>query len=323
MAARNSERLINLVIALLVTPRYISRETVRDLVEGYSQAKTDVAFQRMFERDKEDLRALGVEIQVGPTDPHSDEMDGYRIRPDDFYLPPIHLTAPEATLVSLASSVWNESMMAHEVGKAMTKLSATGAETSPGGLSYLAPQLTATDSGFAILWEALLTRTPVGFTYHGRRRRFHPWRMISRTGVWYVLGQDVTVGEPRMFRLSRLEDQPTLDGTPGSYVLPDPQEIARHAASLEPGPSTENVLVAIREAAAGGLRSRGVPADAEAPAGYDAIRIPYARQDEIVSAICSAGPDAIVLEPGPVRDQVVSRLRAVVGLALSTPQDAA
>ena len=321
MAARNSERLINLVIALLVTPRFISRESIRDLVEGYAQAKTDGAFQRMFERDKEDLRALGVDIQVGPTDPHSDEMDGYRIRPDDFYLPPIHLTAQEATLVSLASSVWNESMMAHEVGKAMAKLSASGAETSPGGLSFLAPQLTAADPSFAILWEALLTRTPVGFTYHGRMRQFHPWRMISRTGVWYVLGQDVTVGEPRMFRLSRIADQPVIAGSPGSYVLPDQEVIARHAASLEPGPLADSVLVAIRESAAGNLRSRGTPVTADAPVGYDVVRIPYARQDEIVSAICSAGPDAIVWEPGPVRDQVVSRLRAVVGLATQVEED--
>jgi len=310
MAQRNTERLLNLVIALLATPRYISREQIRDLVAGYAQARTDEAFQRMFERDKEDLRGMGVEIQVGPTDPSTTEMDGYRIRADDFYLPEIRLTPQESTLVGLASSVWSESVLAHDVSQAIAKLKASGAEISSGSLSFLAPRLTAKEAGFGILWEALVTRAPVGFTYHGRRRRVRPWRMISRSGAWYLLGEDESAGT-RMFRLSRIEDQPWIDGEPGSYELPDPETIRAACVSLEPAP-VASVLVMVRESAAGNLRRRGTPQAGRSHEGYELLSIPYARSDEIVSAICAAGPDALVATPGEIRDQVVAQLRAVV-----------
>ena len=309
MAQRNTERLLNLVIALLATPRYISREQIRDLVPGYAHAKTEDGFQRMFERDKEDLRRMGVEIEVGPTDPTTDETDGYRIRSDEFYLPEIRLTPQESTLVGLASSVWNESHLAHDVGQAIVKLRASGADISSAPLSFLAPRLTAREPGFDILWEALVTRSPVGFTYHNRPRRVHPWRMISRSGAWYLLGDDENAGT-RMFRLSRIEDQPHIDGEPGSYELPDPDVIKAACASLEPAP-VASVLVAVREQAAGNLRRRGTPHEGQPPAGYELVSIPYARADEIVSALCAAGPDAIVAEPGEIRDRVIAQLRIV------------
>lgn len=310
MAARNTERLLNLVIALLVTPRFISREQIRDLVDGYSQAKSEAGFRRMFERDKEDLRQMGVQILLGPTDPYSDEMDGYRIKPDDFYLPEIHLTAEESTLVALASSVWNESMMTQDVSAAMAKLSATGAQITHDGLSFLAPRLTASEEGFTVLWQGLLTSTPVAFTYHGRIRHVRPWRMISRSGAWYLLGEDMDAGV-RMFRLNRMEDRPVTDGEPGSFTPPPPEVINSYSSSLEPGEPVASVLVAIRTSAAGGLRRRGTPVEGEAPHGYDLMRIGYVRPDEIVSAICAAGADVLVVEDGSIRDQVIARLRAV------------
>ena len=308
MAQRNTERLLNLVIALLATPRYMSRDQIRDLVAGYASAKTDDAFQRMFERDKEDLRRMGVEIEVGPTDPTTSETDGYRIRADDFYLPEIRLTPEESTLVGLASSVWTEPSLAHDVGQAVAKLRASGTEVAE-PLSFLAPRLTAREAGFGILWEALVTRSPVGFSYHGRRRRVRPWRMISRSGAWYLLGDDEAAGT-RMFKLSRIEDAPQIDGEPGSYELPDPEVIRAACASLEPAP-VASVLVAVRESAAGNLRRRGTPAEGDVPPGYDCVSIPYARTDEIVSAICAVGPDALVAEPGQIRDAVVAQLRSV------------
>jgi len=311
MAAQNSERLLNLVIALLVTDRFLSRERIREIVEGYSQAKTEAGFQRMFERDKEDLRALGIEILVGSTDPDSDELDGYRVRPDDFYLPAIELTPAESTLVGLASSVWNEPTMAANVERAIAKLRASGQQISSGHVGFLTPRLTAREPAFAVLWQALLTRTPVAFAYHGRRRVVWPWKLILRSGAWYLLGENVDVGA-RMFRLSRIETAPVLAGEPGSYDLPDAAVVAAHAQSLAPAEPTDTVVVALRESAAGELRRRGTAVDQPVPDGFEAVRIPYAREDEIVSAICAAGPDALVIQTGSVRDRVIAQLRAVV-----------
>ena len=38
----------------------------------------------MFERDKDDLRSLGVPIEVGSIDPFFEDEPGYRIRADAF-----------------------------------------------------------------------------------------------------------------------------------------------------------------------------------------------------------------------------------------------
>jgi len=313
MAAANSQRLLNLLIALLTTRRFISRERIRELVQGYADAPSDAAFQRMFERDKEDLRALGVEVEVGPTDRYTDELDGYRVRPDTFYLPDITLTREESTLVGLALSVWNEPGMAASVEQAVTKLRAAGQPVAGEQLGFLYPRLSAREPAFATCWGCLLDRVPVRFTYHGRAREVRAWKLIQRSGTWYLLGESVGDG-PRLFRLSRIEDTPQPAGAPGSYALPDPAEIALHAARLEPPAPSAGVVVAIRESAAGELRRRGQVVDVQAPEGYQAVAVPYAREDEIVSAIAAYGPDVLVLDEGDIRTQVIARLRAVAGV---------
>jgi proteasome accessory factor B len=289
MAPRNSERLLNLVIALLVTPRFISREQIREIVQGYSRASSDTAFQRMFERDKESLRDMGVNIEVGPTDPYSDEMDGYRIRSDSFYLPPINLTAEESTIVALASSVWSEPTVAAAVGSAITKFQAAGERITSAQVSYLTPRVAAREPGFPIMWEALLARAPVGFSYRGKQRCVHGWKLIMRSGAWYLLGEDVDAGV-RFFRLSRIEGMPTQVGEPGSYDLPETSVISEHTAAMEPETPRASVLVGVRESAAGNLRRRGTVVEADAPEGYEAVRVSYVREDEIVVFITDPDP---------------------------------
>src|SRR5665811_16982 len=91
MAPRKTERQLNLVICLLASRRYLTREKIRDSVEGY-QGLSDAAFQRMFERDKDDLRDLGIPIETGSNDSYFDDEQGYRILPGDFELPPVEFS---------------------------------------------------------------------------------------------------------------------------------------------------------------------------------------------------------------------------------------
>src|SRR4028119_437364 len=105
MSRRKSERLMNLVIALLVTRQYLTKERIRTVVEGYHR-QSDEAFERMFERDKEELREIGIEIEVGNFEELFDDEPGYRIRRDAFELPDIHLEPDEAAVVGLAARVW-------------------------------------------------------------------------------------------------------------------------------------------------------------------------------------------------------------------------
>ena len=105
MAAKRAERLVNLVIALLSTRQYVTAARIRTTVPGYEaddgSDRADEAFKRMFERDKAELREMGVPLETGRTSAFDTE-DGYRIARADYELPEISLTGDEAAAVGLA-----------------------------------------------------------------------------------------------------------------------------------------------------------------------------------------------------------------------------
>ena len=64
MSRRKTERLLSLVICLLATRRPLTAEQIRQAVPGYDRGG-DEAFKRMFERDKDELRDLGMPLETG------------------------------------------------------------------------------------------------------------------------------------------------------------------------------------------------------------------------------------------------------------------
>src|ERR1700757_882636 len=87
MATSKVERLVNLVIALLSTRGYITADKIRTSVAGYSDSPSSEAFSRMFERDKNEGRALGTPLEAGRVS-NLDPAEGYRITRDAYELPP-------------------------------------------------------------------------------------------------------------------------------------------------------------------------------------------------------------------------------------------
>ena len=107
MSAAKSERLLNLVILLLVARNYTTKDQIRALMEPYRESN-DEAFDRMFERDKDDLRALGIPLEVGYVDKFFEDEQGYRIKRDAFELPEIDFTADEVAVLGLADQAVEE-----------------------------------------------------------------------------------------------------------------------------------------------------------------------------------------------------------------------
>ena len=88
-----AERLIDLIAMLLEAERPVTLERIRSSIPGYDQTTTP-SFKRMFERDKSELREMGIPILVEPLDP-LEEAQGYRIPKEEYYLPEITLTPEE------------------------------------------------------------------------------------------------------------------------------------------------------------------------------------------------------------------------------------
>ena len=139
MSKRRTERLLSIVVLLLSARRYLTAEEIRAAVRGYPEQ--DEAFKRMFERDKEELRDLGIPLETGLTNPLDDEV-GYRISRQDYALPEIRLEADEAAVLGIAARVWQSASLAGAAAGALLKLKAAGMEDEPGKTPGIEPRLT-------------------------------------------------------------------------------------------------------------------------------------------------------------------------------------
>ena len=164
MSAAKSERLLNLVILLLVARNYTTKDQIRALMEPYRESN-DEAFDRMFERDKDDLRALGIPLEVGYVDKFFEDEQGYRIKRDAFELPEIDFTADEVAVLGLAARVWRHAGLAAATSDALVKLKAAGLSFDREQLDQVAPALAAEEPAFEAMWQATVHRTPVSFDY--------------------------------------------------------------------------------------------------------------------------------------------------------------
>ena len=317
MAPRKTERQLNLVICLLSARRYLTREKIRDSVEGY-QGLTDAAFQRMFERDKDDLRDLGIPIETGSNDSYFDDEQGYRILPGDFELPPVEFTQAEQVVLGIAAHVFDGAALAPQASSALGKLQAAGVELSTTG--FVQPRLGGDDEAVSVVWEAIAGRRRITFDYRepGLTRVVEAWGVLVRRGVWYVYGLDLNREAPRMFRLSRVAGTVEALDPAEAYELPDRSVVEAAAASLEPAAVTDTAVVAIRGTAAPALRRRGSLVSSAAPEGYAAYAVPYGSVQEIADQAAAAAPDVLVLTPAEVRTATLARLRAVAARPLST-----
>ena len=122
---------MNLVIALLSTRTFISAERIRETVYGYSDSASDEAFSRMFERDKNELRDLGIPLETGRVS-QFDPTEGYRINREAYALPAVDLTADEAAAVAVATQLWESPELITATQGALLKLRAAGVDVDAG-----------------------------------------------------------------------------------------------------------------------------------------------------------------------------------------------
>lgn len=196
------ERLLNLLACLLDTDVSLTQEEIVREVVGYPASKT--AYRRAFERDKETLRAMGVPIRV-EAPPFGDPNEpGYRVDPNEYYLPDLGLDQNETTALNVAL---NAVSLGDAAGHgAIMKLGGkvvAGEETAPLALLPLVPAL-------APLFEAHRQHREITFSYRGRRRTMQPWAIVSHSGRWYAVGHDRDRDAIRTFRADRIEGEATL-----------------------------------------------------------------------------------------------------------------
>jgi proteasome accessory factor B len=201
------ERVLNLLALLLDTRVALTRDDIVREVSGYPQQVS--ANRRAFERDKEVLRGMGVPIT---TEMIGDAGEiGYRVKPADYYLPELDLSAEETAALRVAVSAVS---LGTQVGEgALLKLGGLGSvAATPIASLPIAPAL-------ASLFEAFRARAVVKFVHRGTLRTVEPWGLSSKRGQWYVVGWDRDRGAVRAFRADRIEGNVEV-GSPDAFDAP-------------------------------------------------------------------------------------------------------
>ncbi len=158
-----TERLLNLVIALMASESAVSRADIHRSIPGYAEAASPAAFERMFERDKDELRSMGIPVET-VLDVNG-EVRGYRIPQDSYALAEVDLTVAERAAVAVAAQVWGQASVGPVAGTALRKLeSVDDTEWAPAGLRGTV-QLTAADGALLPLMSAVRQHRAVTFPY--------------------------------------------------------------------------------------------------------------------------------------------------------------
>jgi len=331
MSAHRTERLLNLVICLLATRRWLTKEQIRRAVPQYAECETTEAFDRMFERDKEDLRELGVPLATGAVDDVFEDEQGYRVDRDAYALPELELDAGELAVLGLASRVWQQASLAGPAARAMVKLQALGVQTDEESLVGVEPRVRTAEPAFEPLYAATRDRAPVSFRYRKPRgestlRHVQPWAVTSRGRHWYLVGHDRDRDAPRAFRLSRVEGAVRRTGPAGGYQVPDGVDVAALVGGTPDFSDRRTAVLRVRPGRGTALRLRAlddVPTvgDGAAPEGWERVRVPVGDVEILAEEVAAHGPDIVVESPPDLRETVIRLLRGALTAQSATSAD--
>jgi proteasome accessory factor B len=324
VAVSKVERLMNLVIALLSTHNYLTAERIRQTVYGYADSPSDDAFSRMLERDKNELRDLGIPLETGRVS-RLDPTEGYRINREAYALADIELSPDEAAAVAVAVQFWQSPELITATQGALLKLRAAGVDVEASDTSVAMPSAAAlpasrgSESILGILLAAIDSGQAVRFPHRSSRadpyaiRTVEPWGVVTYHGRWYLVGRDRDRDAVRTFRLSRIGDVVEPIGPAGAVRKPEDEnlrEIVARVVGESPSGVAARVWIAAGRATA--LRRAGTVIEPMRLGERDGelVSIDVGLLDRLVREIAGYGPDAVVLEPEALRDEVLNRLRA-------------
>ncbi len=317
MASNKLERLLKLIAVLLDSTRPMAAEEIWENVEGYPDNL--VAFRRAFERDKDELREMGVPLKVVRVPATEPPVDGYVIPADEYYLADPGLEPEELAALHLAT------MAVRFEGSANTE-----ALWKLGGQVDVAPNGEADDSDsldvdsianvpvdprLSVLFGAITSGSPVTFEYRGETRSVEPGRLDFQRGRWYLTGHDRDRDGERNFRLDRVDGDVRLSGEPGE-IDRRPERPGRRIVTWEMGDG-EPVPVEMRvDASHAGWARRQMHGDVtivDHDDGSITATLPVRNEEAFRSFALDFLDRAEVIGPPDVRDRTVAWLEAIAG----------
>jgi len=293
------ERVLNLLIYLLESPNPVTSNDIRNTVHGYAD-QSDEAFHRMFERDKQVLRRLGVPLKLEALDVWEID-EGYTVDPEEYAIPDPKLSQEERLALSVAGRLVR--LGGTEAGAgAIIKL---GGMERGDGLEPLGADLGEGVEVLGELFGAITERRKVEFDYRGHVRPVEPYGIAHRRGHWYLVGN--TPDGERMYRVDRIRDL-SVGETRDAFTKPKGFDI-RAVVDSQPweagtDPEIETTVRFDAEVSWWAARSLGLPE----PTDELTTTVAVANRDAFVGWVLSFGAAAEVMAPQEMRDAVAARV---------------
>lgn len=307
--SRKIERLINLTIALLATQRYVTKSEIFRTVDGYEgSAETK---ERMFERDKDDLRNLGITIDVGSFDPLFNDETGYRIKSENYQLDLGEITPTEVSLFSLAAEAWQGAAFADAAQSAILKLSAMGVPADPIDIPGFSPKLSNSSKDLEVIADAIAHADYLVFDYLStsllpEQRTIVPIALSNRAGFWYVSGVDQEIEEVRTFRLDRVLGSIEIRKNKNNVDFPTDYDLDQTNITA----ADRLAVIDIRKGKGHTLRMLAV--STKDLGEWDQIKVPIHSIQSLTTEVLWHGEDAFVHEPNDLRQYIVEQLNLLV-----------
>jgi len=326
MAARPADAIVNLARFSASAHRAVSATEIASSVAGYPAGQSDAAFNRMFERDKDDLRQAGLVITID----RSGEVERYRFDPDATFAETVELSHVEAMeLRAAAAAMLGDASFPYteDLRRAVAKIVAV-AGTAVGSSSGIAPSLSADETPqeqgalVAELTAAIASRKRARFGYTGAegrrsRREVEPWGLFAKDGRWYLVASDPEAGGVRVFAVSRMEDLEVEQARPKTPDFEPPEGFDVASYMLMPfqyGPKTAEATLRFSGSAARRAVALASGQGRLTSAGDGTVlwRVPVADLRLLRRLVVANGPGIEAVSPVELQEALTAGLREVI-----------
>lgn len=303
MSSQKTERLINLTLALLASKRYLSKAEILRNIPGYEGSPETK--ERMFERDKDDLRSLGIQIDVNNSDPLFEDEQGYLIKSESFQFAENEFTKEELLLLTMAANLWHDSAVEMDSQNALLKIQSLSGPVENDMTTTPTLRITEDWQLLVSIFTAVQNKQILEFSYRGKKRQVNPYGLYSSNGFWYLIAFEINV--IKSFKLVRIEGEVDLIGDKDAFEKPDNFNVGNFLKEESNSVSLVSKLQ-VRKGAALSLRNKFTVKDLDSE--WDLMDIPYTNEQELLEMVLWHGTDLKLIEPAALRQLLVANLKS-------------
>ena len=303
MSSQKTERLINLTLALLASKRYLSKAEILRNIPGYEGSPETK--ERMFERDKDDLRGLGIQIDVNNFDPLFEDEQGYLIKSDSFQFAENEFTKEELLLLTMAANLWHDSAVEIDSQNALLKIQSLSGPVENDMTTTPTLRITEDWQLLVSIFTAVQNKQILEFSYRGKRRQVNPYGLYSSNGFWYLIASEINV--IKSFKFVRIEGEVDSIGEKDAFEKPDNFNVGNFLKEESNSVSLVSKLQ-VRKGAALSLRNKFAVKDLDSE--WDLISIPYTNEQELLEMVLWHGTDLKLIEPATLQQLLVANLES-------------